>query len=204
MKYEWKKTEKNIYGVKQIPKIEDIPAQNFIMIKGSGNPNMEDFSNRVSVLYSLAYSIKMLFKKTIKDEDSEKITDFTVYPLEGIWEEWEGEKADKSKLRYTIMIKQPDFITRDIFEKALEEVKKKKPNNLYDEIVFEVLKEGRVIQVLHIGSYDDEPESFEKIEKLVSKMGLSRIGNSHKEIYLSNKNRTAKDKQKTVLRYSVR
>lgn len=204
MKYEWKKTEKNIYGVKQIPKIEDIPAQNFIMIKGSGNPNMEDFSNRVSVLYSLAYSIKMLFKKTIKDEDSEKITDFTVYPLEGIWEEWEGEKADKSKLRYTIMIKQPDFITRDIFEKALEEVKKKKPNNLYDEIVFEVLKEGRVIQVLHIGSYDDEPESFEKIEKLASKMGLSRIGNSHKEIYLSNKNRTAKDKQKTVLRYSVR
>lgn len=204
MKYEWKKTEKNIYGVKQIPKIEDIPAQNFIMIKGSGNPNMEDFSNRVSVLYSLAYSIKMLFKKTIKDEDSEKITDFTVYPLEGIWEEWEGEKADKSKLRYTIMIKQPDFITRDIFEKALEEVKKKKPNSLYDEIVFEVLKEGRVIQVLHIGSYDDEPESFEKIEKLASKMGLSRIGNSHKEIYLSNKNRTAKDKQKTVLRYSVR
>lgn len=204
MKYEWKKTEKNIYGVKQIPKIEDIPAQNFIMIKGSGNPNMEDFSNRVSVLYSLAYSIKMLFKKTIKDEDSEKITDFTVYPLEGIWEEWEGEKADKSKLRYTIMIKQPDFITRDIFEKALEEVKKKKPNNLYDEIVFEILKEGRVIQVLHIGSYDDEPESFEKIEKLASKMGLGRIGNSHKEIYLSNKNRTAKDKQKTVLRYSVR
>ena len=204
MKYEWKKTEKNIYGVKQIPKIADIPAQNFIMIKGSGNPNIEDFSNRVSVLYSLAYSIKMLFKKTIKDEDSEKITDFTVYPLEGIWEEWEGEKADKSKLRYTIMIKQPDFITRDIFEKALEEVKKKKPNNLYDEIVFEVLKEGRVIQVLHIGSYDDEPESFEKIEKLASKMGLSRIGNSHKEIYLSNKNRTAKDKQKTVLRYSVR
>ena len=204
MKYEWKKTEKNIYGVKQIPKIEDIPAQNFIMIKGSGNPNMEDFSNRVSVLYSLAYSIKMLFKKTIKDEDSEKITDFTIYPLEGIWEEWEGEKADKSKLRYTIMIKQPNFITRDIFEKALEEVKKKKPNSLYDEIVFEVLKEGRVIQVLHIGSYDDEPESFEKIEKLASKMGLSRIGNSHKEIYLSNKNRTAKDKQKTVLRYSVR
>lgn len=204
MKYEWKKTEKNIYGVKQIPKIEDIPAQNFIMIKGSGNPNMEDFSNRVSVLYSLAYSIKMLFKKTIKDEDSEKITDFTIYPLEGIWEEWEGEKADKSKLRYTIMIKQPDFITWDIFEKALEEVKKKKPNNLYDEIAFEVLKEGRVIQVLHIGSYDDEPESFEKIEKLASKMGLSRIGNSHKEIYLSNKNRTAKDKQKTVLRYSVR
>lgn len=204
MKYEWKKTEKNIYGVKQIPEIADIPAQNFIMIKGSGNPNMEDFSNRVSVLYSLAYSIKMLFKKTIKDEDSEKITDFTVYPLEGIWEEWEGEKADKSKLRYTIMIKQPDFITRDIFEKALEEVKKKKPNNLYDEIVFEVLKEGKVIQVLHIGSYDDEPESFEKIEKLASKMRLSRIGNSHKEIYLSNKNRTAKDKQKTVLRYSVR
>ena len=75
---------------------------------------------------------------------------------------------------------------------------------MYDEIVFEVLKEGTVIQVLHIGSYDDEPESFEKIEKLASKTGLGRIGNSHKEIYLSNKNRTAKGKQKTVLRYSVR
>ena len=83
-------------------------------------------------------------------------------------------------------------------------MKKKKPNNLYDEIVFEVLKEGKVIQVLHIGSYDDELQSFERMDQFASECKLTRTDDFHREIYLSNKNRTAKDKQKTVLRYSVR
>ena len=88
MKYEWKKLEKNIYGAKQKAEVIEVPNQKFIMISGSGNPNMEVFSNRVSALYSLAYGIKMLYKSIMKGEDDKKFTDFTVFPLEGIWQEW--------------------------------------------------------------------------------------------------------------------
>lgn len=204
MKYEWKKLEKNIYGAKQKAEVIEVPNQKFIMISGRGNPNMEDFSNRVSALYSLAYGIKMLYKSIMKDEDDKKFTDFTVFPLEGIWQEWEEDRSDKSKLKYNIMIKQSEFITDEIFLKVLDIVKKKKPNVLYDEIAFDEIKGGKSIQILHIGSYDDEPQSFIKMDELASKANLSRISNSHREIYLNNKNRTAEEKLKTILRYDVK
>ena len=115
-----------------------------------------------------------------------------------------GEKLDKNKLEYTLMIKQPDFITQEIFTKALENVKKKKPDALYDEISFRKIEEGKSIQILHVGSYDDEPKSFEQMDEFARKLELTRIGDFHKEIYLSNKNRTSEEKQKTILRYSVK
>lgn len=205
MKYEWKKSEKSGYGVKQKPELVDVPAQTFIMIKGAGNPNEADFSARVSALYSLAYAIKMLFKAMMKTEPEDKITDFAVYPLEGIWERAaEGEALDKSCLQYTLMIKQPDGVTREIFAQALENVRKKKPNDLYDEIDFERMTDGKSVQILHIGSYDDEPASFEKMDRFVREMGLARNGDTHREIYLNNAGRTAEDKLKTILRYAVR
>ena len=102
------------------------------------------------------------------------------------------------------MIKQPDFITQEIFTKALENIKKKKPNALYDEMSFREIEEGKSIQILHIGSYDDEPKSFEQLNEFARKLNLRRIGDFHKEIYLSNKNRTSEEKQKTILRYSVK
>ena len=85
MKYEWRKQEKSIYGVKQTPIVIDIPPGRFILIRGTGNPNEADFSDRISALYSLAYAIKMLFKSTVKSKSDNEITDFTVYPLEGLW-----------------------------------------------------------------------------------------------------------------------
>ena len=88
MKFEWRKHEKALYGAKSIPALVDIPTQNFIMIKGSGNPNDTDFSDRVGALFSLAYAIKMGYKSTAtKNILSNEIHDFTVYPLEGIWEQ---------------------------------------------------------------------------------------------------------------------
>ena len=84
MKHEWKKHEKNLYGVKQSPRIVDIPMQQFIMIKGEGNPNDKEFSDKVSALYSLAYGIKMMYKNTISTNE---ISDYTVYPLEAIWKD---------------------------------------------------------------------------------------------------------------------
>lgn len=202
MKYEWKKNEKNLYGVKQKPKLIDVPSAYYIMIKGEGNPNESDFSNRVSALYSLAYGIKMLFKNMKKEEL--EYSDFTVFPLEGIWEKSDDEEFDKNKLKYTIMIKQPYFITKEIFELAFEKVKKKKPNELYDEVSFDCIESKKAIQILHIGSFDTEIESFEKLDNFANEMNLERSEKLHTEIYLNNKNRTAEDKLKTILRYNVK
>lgn len=202
MKYEWKKNEKNLYGVKQKPQLIEIPSAYYIMIKGEGNPNESDFSNRVSALYSLAYGIKMLFKNMEKEEL--EYSDFTVFPLEGIWEKSDDEEFDKNKLKYTIMIKQPYFITKEIFELAFEKVKKKKPNELYDEVSFDCIESKKAIQILHIGSFDTEIESFEKLDNFANEMNLERSEKLHTEIYLNNKNRTAEDKLKTILRYTVK
>ena len=202
MKYEWKKSEKYLYGVKQKPQFIEVPTAYYIMIKGEGNPNEIDFSNRVSALYSLAYGIKMLFKNMKKEEL--EYSDFTVFPLEGIWEKSDDEEFDKSKLKYTIMIKQPYFITKEIFELAFEKVKKKKPNELYDEVSFDCIESKKAIQILHIGSFDTEIESFEKLDNFASEMNLERSEKLHTEIYLNNKNRTAEDKLKTILRYNVK
>lgn len=202
MKYEWKKNEKYLYGVKQKPQLIDVPTAYYIMIKGEGNPNESDFSNRVSDLYSLAYGIKMLFKNIEKEEL--EYSDFTVFPLEGIWEKSDDDEFDKNKLKYTIMIKQPYFITKEIVELAFEKVKKKKPNELYDEVSFDSIESKKAIQILHIGSFDTEIESFEKLDNFVSEMNLERSEKLHTEIYLNNKNRTAEDKLKTILRYNVK
>ena len=202
MKYEWKKNEKNLYGVKQKPQLIEIPSAYYIMIKGEGNPNESDFSNRISALYSLAYGIKMLFKNM--DDKKNEYSDFTVFPLEGIWEKSDDEEFDKNKLKYTIMIKQPYFITKEIFELAFEKVKKKKPNELYDEVSFDCIESKKTIQILHIGSFDTEIESFEKLDNFASEMNLERSEKLHTEIYLNNKNRTAEDKLKTILRYTVK
>ena len=202
MKYEWKKNEKYLYGVKQKPQLIEVPTAYYIMIKGEGNPNESDFSNRVSVLYSLAYGIKMLFKNMEKEEL--EYSDFTVFPLEGIWEKSDDEEFDKNKLKYTIMIKQPYFITKEIFDLAFEKVKKKKPNELYDEVSFDCIESKKSIQILHIGSFDTEIESFEKLDNFANEINLERSEKLHTEIYLNNKNRTAEDKLKTILRYNVK
>ena len=202
MKYEWKKNEKDLYGVKQKPQLIEVPTAYYIMIKGEGNPNEIDFSNRVSALYSLAYGIKMYFKNM--DDKKNEYSDFVVFPLEGIWEKSDDEEFDKSKLKYTIMIKQPYFITKEIFDLAFEKVKKKKPNELYDEVSFDCIESKKAIQILHIGSFDTEIESFEKLDNFASEMKLERSENLHTEIYLNNKNRTAEDKLKTILRYTVK
>lgn len=211
MKHEWKKHEKVLYGAKDSPGLVDIPAQNFIMIKGSGNPNDTDFSNRVSALYSLAYAIKMDYKATaLKNIISNEIHDFTVYPLEGIWMKKDDNmqldttnELIKDNLEYTIMIRQPDFITTEMVRAALERVKVKKPNPLYEEIFFDMIHDRKCVEILHIGSYDNEPVSFALMDKFVKENGLHRISDWHREIYLNNANKAKTDKLKTILRYRV-
>lgn len=198
MKYDYKKQEKELYGTKETPRLVTIAKQHFIMIHGKGNPNDTDFSNRVGALYALAYSIKMGYKST---HTTNPIQDFTVYPLEGIWKQKEEEELVKEKLEYTIMIRQPDFITEEMFLTALEHVKVKKPNPLYSEIEFKSMEEGKALQILHVGPFDDEPFSFAKMDAYLKENGLQRVTCYHREIYLNNANRTEKSKLKTILRY---
>lgn len=106
MKYEWKKQEKELYKVKKEPGVISVPKQKFIMIQGKGNPNDEDFQSRVGALYSLAYGIKMYYKsEAAKGVPMSECSDFSVYPLEGVWRKSVGTELIKEKLEYTIMIR---------------------------------------------------------------------------------------------------
>lgn len=208
MKFEWKKHEKTLYGAKSKPALIEIPAQKFIMIKGSGNPCETDFSDRVAVLYSLAYAVKMGYKSTAtKNIQSYEIHDYTVYPLEGIWKlknadtESAASELIKENLEYTIMIRQPDFITAEMVCAALEKVKVKKPNPLYEKIIFDTIHDGKCVEILHTGPYDNEPISFEQMDIFAAEKGLRRISDCHREIYLTN--RAKANKLKTILRYRV-
>lgn len=205
MKHEWKKQEKGFYAAKQIPAMIIVPIQNYIMIDGKGNPNHEDFSDRVAALYALAYAIKMGFKAAANNADvSREVHDFSVYPLEGVWKQKQGDDLVKDELEYTIMIRQPDFITESMVCKAMEAVKKKKSNPLYEEIRFDTMQDGKCIEILHIGAFDDEPASFEKMTQFAKKNNLERDKSCHREIYLNNANRVEKSKLKTILRFSVK
>lgn len=200
MKYEWRKQDKVLYGAKKTPALVTIPAQNYIMLSGKGDPNDIDFSNRVGALYSLAYGVKSAYKAAPLREG---IEDFAVYPLEGIWKKAEEDRLEKEKLKYTIMIRQPDFVTEDLVKEALEVVKRKKPNPLYKEIQYRTMENGLCVEILHVGPYDNEPVSFEKMDRFADAQGVRRLENSHREIYLSNANRVEKSKLKTILRYTV-
>ena len=127
MKFEWKKQEKEIYGTNTKPCVIDVPAQKYIIISGGGNPNDEIFSDKVATLFSVAYKIKIAHKSLV--EKSCEITDYSVYPLGGIWSKTlEKENLVKKELQYRIMIRQPDFITREMFDNALEVAKSKEGN----------------------------------------------------------------------------
>lgn len=204
MKFEWKKQEKELYGAKKVPALITVPEQSYIMISGKGNPNGEDFSNRVAALYSVAYAVKMGYKSdTVNEVETKQVNDFSVYPLEGVWKQKLGDELVKEKLEYTIMIRQPDFITENMVTAALESVKKKKPNPLYEGIRFDTMQDGKCIQILHIGAFDEEPVSFNKMDQFAADNGLKRDESRHREIYLNNANRVEKSKLKTILRYSV-
>lgn len=200
MEYEWRKVEKSLYGVKASPKVVDVPQQSFIMLDGTGNPNLPGFTEEVSALYALAYAIKMDYKKS---HTNQEVQDFTVYPLEGIWQQKEQGELVKEELIYTIMIAQPSFISKEMVEEALEKVKVKKPNSHYEKIRFETVKEGKCLTMLHLGSFDSEPLSFAKMDAFCKENSLNRRFPFHREIYLNNLNRTSPDKLKTILRYQV-
>ena len=206
MKYEWKKKEKSLYLPPAEPVAVAIPAMNFFMVDGKGNPNDEFFAEYIQALYSLSYGVRMSEKGGYAPEG---YFDYTVYPLEGVWdlseegrESYRG-KVDKDELVFTLMMRQPGFVTPPFAEEVRERTKRKKPHPLLDKVRFETLSEGRCVQMMHLGAYDGEPASFERMGEFCVSEGLTRKEKTHREIYISDPRRTEADKLKTVLRFRV-
>lgn len=145
MKHEWRKKEKSLYLPKAQPEFLDVPPLNYFLIRGEGNPNSEAFAAKVAVLYGLSYAVKMAPKK---GRAAEGYFDYTVYPLEGLWDLNEKGRAeydgtfDKDNLVYQIMIRQPDLVTPDYAQKILGWLKVEKPNPLWQEAYFESQCDG--------------------------------------------------------------
>ncbi|RLC48749.1 MAG: hypothetical protein DRI23_10145 [Candidatus Cloacimonadota bacterium] len=206
MKHEWRKHEKDIYLPKQKPVLINIPAFNYFTIEGKGNPNDVFFAEYIGVLYSLAYAAKMSSKKGITLEG---YFDYTVYPLEGVWDisdkakqNYSG-KLNKNDLVFKLMIRQPEFVTHEFADQIIDITKKKKPHKLLEEVKYETIEEGKCVQMLHVGSYDSEPASFAKMEEFCEENELERFSKKHREIYLSDARKVVAEKLKTVLRYKV-
>lgn len=204
MKHEWRKKEKSIYIPKQQPELIDIPEYKYITITGKGNPNSKEFADKIGVLYPLSYGIRMMPKSGFTPEG---YFEYTVYPLEGLWDiSDEAKKSgvfDKNELVYKIMIRQPDFVTEDIFKKAYDKVVNKKSIPYIEEAKFESIKDGQSVQMLHLGSYDNEGETFSIMKNFIKEQGLSIKTLVHREIYLSDFRKVAPEKLKTTLRYQV-
>jgi len=206
MKHEWKKKEKTLYIPKNKPESITVPSFKFFMIEGQGNPNDDFFSEYIGVLYSLSYAIRMSPKAGFAPQD---YFEYTVYPLEGVWDISDEAKKnftgklDKNTLIFTLMMRQPDFVTEKLFLEAMKRTKKKKPHELLDKVKFERMEEGICVQMMHLGSYDNEPESFSQMEEFCKENNLVRKSKQHREIYLSDARKVSPEKLKTVLRFQV-
>jgi hypothetical protein len=206
MAHEWKKAEKNFYLPGLNPQFIKIPSFKFFSIVGKGDPNDKSFGDFISVLYSLSYGVKMSPKKGLAPKG---YFEYTVYPLEGVWDISEEAKMnpaatlDKSSLIFNLMIRQPDFVNAEFAGEIISRTKKKKPHPLLDHVIFNSLEEGNCVQILHIGSYDDEPMSFKRMETFCAENKITRESEIHREIYLSDARKVSPDKLKTVLRFKI-
>lgn len=200
-KIDFKKELKHLYNPpKKEPILLEIPPMNFLMIDGKGDPNTaQEYKDAVSSLYPLAYGLKFAVKKS-------QGIDYGVMPLEGLWwvedmQEFSVEKKDD--WLWTAMIMQPEYVTLDLVEEIRIEVKKKKDLPLIDNICFEAYDEGLCVQLMHIGPYADEAPNIARMHQYAIDQGYELAGKHH-EIYLSDPNRTAPERLKTILRQPIR
>lgn len=214
-KLDYKKKYKDLYLPKEKPTVVDVPTMTFIMVNGRGNPNMEggEYHQAIELLYGLSYAIKMSKKNSCQPEG---YFEYVVPPLEGLWWIGEDEKemdfTDKSKFYWTSMIRQPEFVTTEVFQWACAELKRKKPELDTSKAYLENLTEGLCVQMMHIGPFDDEPRTIKLMETYInenhfkdaiSTVNLSGQIRRHHEIYLSDPRKTAPHKLKTVLRHPI-
>lgn len=201
-KIDFKKEMADIYNPsKKQFSIVKIPAMQYFMIDGSGNPNNSTiFQSSLQALYSLSFTIKFNLKK------SEKALDYTVMPLEGLWWSDFGEAdfitGNKDNFLWTLMIMQPDFVTADDVEKAFEDVRKKGKVEKLDMVRFESIPENMAAHIMYIGPFDDEYPTVQAMHRFIDEQGYKIVG-KHREIYLSDFRRTKPENLRTIIRQTV-
>ena len=201
---DFKKDFKELYLPKQMPVLIDVPPMTYLTINGKGGPSEEEYQQAIPLLYSLSYVIKM------NGKDLPGYYDYTVFPLEGLW--WIAGAAfsldtkQRENWLWTSLIRQPDFVTPEVFQWAIDTAKKKKPGLDFAKVRLETLTEGLCVQMMHVGPYSAEPKTLDMMRTFMGQNGLTDATGSerkHHEIYLSDPNRTAPERLRTVLRLPV-
>lgn len=208
MAFDFKKEYKEFYMPKEKPQIVTVPPANFIAVRGEGNPNEEDgvYKKAVGVLYAIAYTLKMSYKGTYKIDG---YFDYVVPPLEGFWRQESVDRIDysnKSGFKWISVIRLPDFVKKEDFDWAVAEASKKKKLDC-SSAEFLSIEEGLCVQMMHVGSYDDEPATVAAMDEYVVANGyVNDLSDTrlHHEIYLSDPRKTELTKLKTVIRHPIR
>ncbi|MDD6572658.1 MAG: GyrI-like domain-containing protein [Thermoflexaceae bacterium] len=208
MAFDYKKEYKEFYMPKSKPSIVDVPAMNYIAVRGKGNPNAEDseYKQSIGLLYAIAFTIKM---SKMGDHHIEGYFDYVVPPLEGFW--WQEntvgiDYSRKDDFCFVSVIRLPDFVTRADFDWAIEEATRKKKMD-FSKVEFMTYTEGTCVQIMHVGPYDEEPASIALMDKFAEENGyVNDITDKrmHHEIYLSDARKVAPERLKTVIRHPVR
>ena len=208
MAFDYKKEYKELYMPKNKPGIVTVPKMNYIAVRGKGNPNEEGgaYQNAISVLYAVAYTLKMSYKTDYKIEG---FFEYVVPPLEGFW--WQEDNAgvdytDKSKFNWISVIRLPDFVSQKDFDWAVETASKKKRLDC-SSAEFLSIDEGLCVQMMHLGVFDDEPATVAIMDEYIKQNGYTNDMNKdrlHHEIYLSDARKVAPEKWKTVIRHPIK
>ena len=208
MAFDYKKEYKELYMPKNKPEILTVPKMNYRAVRGKGNPNEKGgaYQNAISVLYAVAYTLKMSYKTDYKIEG---FFEYVVPPLEGFWwqEDTDGvDYTDKSKFNWISVIRLPDFVSQKDFDWAVETASKKKRLDC-SSAEFMSIDEGMCVQMMHLGAFDDEPATVAIMDEHIKQNGYANDMNKdrlHHEIYLSDARKVAPEKWKTVIRHPIK
>ena len=207
MAFDFKKEYREFYLPKNKPEIVTVPRASYIAVRGEGDPNEEGgaYQQAIGVLYAVAYTLKMSYKT---DRRIEGFYDYVVPPLEGFWQQEGGiiDYSDKSKFRWISVLRSPDFITKEDFDWAVETAAKKKKLDC-SKAEFLTVDEGLCVQMMHLGPFDDEPESVAQMDRFLAENGYENDLTDtrlHHEIYLSDARKAAPEKWRTVLRHPIK
>ncbi len=209
-KLDYKRVYKEFYQPPMKPAIVQVPEMRFIVVDGKGDPNeCVAYKEALEILYGLSFSIKM---SKMNGSQPAGYFEYVVPPLEGLWYvdniAFDGTNvADKDLFCWRSMIRQPEFVDESVFEAARAVLQKKKPDLNLDKAKLLNYTEGLCVQIMHKGSYDDEPASIEKMRQFASENGFVedfKNDRLHHEIYLSDPRRCAPKNLKTVIRHPIR
>ena len=208
MPFDFKKEYRELYMPKSKPQITAVPPMNYIAVRGTGDPNEDGgaYQQAISVLYAVAYTLKMSYKTDYKIAG---FFEYIVPPLEGFWRQDDVDGvnyADKSGFHWISVIRLPDFVTKTDFDWAVQTAAKKKHLDC-SSAEFLTIEEGLCVQMMHVGSYDDEPASVAVMDEYLAQNGYANdltAERLHHEIYISDPRKTAPEKRKTVIRHPIK